>query len=170
MDQREIVKQLEEHFREESKGHYHHRKKIQESRESLTDQEWWDELIDRTKSIRPQMLSIFERNKDEMISKRFQTIEAEVGFREKTIQKKVMELLPYISSVRSEMGEYDILTEDQIQLAKVRQSANSGGVGRSIIIKGKEESGPLEDLDGGVETDFIQSLIDSQLRRQEELN
>jgi hypothetical protein len=172
VDQREIVKKLEEYFREENRAHYHQRKKVHESRESLTDEEWWDELIERTKSIRPQMLSIFERNKEEMISKRFQTIDSEEGFREKAIQRQVMELLPHISSVRSEMGESDLLTEDQIRLAKLRQTANSesDGVRRSIIARGKDDLDQLEDFGGEVESDFIQTMIESQLQRREELN
>ena len=120
MDQRKLVKQLEDHFRKEEQAHLDHRKRVHEVRGSQTDEEWWDELIERTRRIRPQMLAIFDKNKEEMISKRFHTISSEEGFREKQIQKRVMELLPYISAVRSERAEEGDLTKDQLHIAKMR--------------------------------------------------
>jgi hypothetical protein len=168
VDQREIVKKLEEHFREEEKSQHEYRKRIHEDRLSLTDQEWWEELINRTKSIRPQMLSIFERNKEEMISKRFQTIHSEVGFREKLIQQKVIELLPHVSAIRVEIGVTGDLTVEHIQLAALRFEAQSREKERNNSSAKPTDIGTQEDTE--VEVDFIQNLIDIQIRRQEELN
>ncbi len=168
MDQREIVKKLEEHFREEERGQHDYRKRIHEDRLSLTDEDWWDELIERTKSIRPQMLSIFERNKEEMISKRFQTIQSEEGFREKKIQQKVMEILPHVTAIRFEIGEIGSLTQEQIQLATLKLESQSREKERNPFIAKTKDSSAPEDSD--VEVDFIQNLIDFQIRRQEELN
>ena len=168
MDQREIVKKLEEYFRAEEKSQHEYRKRVHEDRQSLTNEEWWDELIDRTKSIRPQMLLIFERNKEEMISKRFQTIQSEEGFREKRIQQKVMELLPHVSAIRLEISEIGSLTHEQIQLATLRLESQSRENTRNPFDAKSKDRG--EDDDSGDEDDFIQNLIDIQIRRQEELN
>ena len=66
------------------------------------------------------MLEIFERNKEEMISKRFETIRKETDYQEKIIQKQVMGLLPHVSAVRADMEAYGDLTAEQIQRAEIR--------------------------------------------------
>ena len=120
MDQRELVRQLEEHFRNESQAFIDQRKRIHQEREALSDEAWWDQLVERTRAIRPQMLEIFERNKEEMISKRFETILKETDYQEKIIQKQVMGLLPHVSAVRADMEAYGDLTAEQIQRAEIR--------------------------------------------------
>ena len=154
MDQRQLVKRLEEHFKNEEQAQLDHRMRVHEERGSQTDDDWWDELIERTKSIRPQMLGIFERNKSEMIANRFKTASCELGFREKMIQKRVMEMLPHITAIRAEMSEHGDLTDHQVQLAQVRLSEQVAVIDSSKLEPSKE----------------IGKLIDEQLRRQEERN
>ncbi len=125
MDQRELVRSLEEYFRKEEEEAHQLRKKVHAQRESISDEEWWAELIERTKNIRPTMLEVFERNKVEMIAKRFETIQSEEGFREKSVQRRAMDLLPYVSSLRSEQGDIGPLTEDQISQATTKMEAAS---------------------------------------------
>ena len=154
MDQKHLVKQLEEHFRNEDQGQLDHRKRVHEQRGSQTDEEWWKELIERTKSIRPQMLDIFERNKAEMIAKRFETVSSELGFREKMIQRRVMALLPHVTAVRLEKAEDGDLTDHQIQLAQLRQS-------EQVITPMMTKPQPPNE---------VEKQINEQLRRQEERN
>ena len=123
MDQRQLVRSLEEHFRKEDEEAYEQRKRVHAEREAVSDDEWWAELIELTKNIRPTMLEVFERNKVEMISKRFETIQSEEGFREKSIQRRAMDLLPYVSSLRADHDESGPLTEDQISLATLKMEA-----------------------------------------------
>ena len=123
MDQRELVRQLEVHFRKVDQILHDHRKKVHEERGAISDEDWWAELIERTRGIRPQMLEVFERNKHEMIAKRFQTVSSEEGFREKMIQRRVMELLPFVSVIRAERGENGDLTSEHIRLASLKMCA-----------------------------------------------
>ncbi len=168
MDQRELFRQLEEHFRNEDRAQLDQRKQIHLERESISDDEWWEELIERTRKIRPQMLEIFERNKIEMIAKRFLTISSEEEFREKVIQKRVMELLPHLSALRLENDEQGKVTDDQIRLAILRQTTVSEANAKNHFPV--SESMTKNQLDSDSQSNFIENLIELQLRRKEELN
>ena len=168
MDQKQLAKQLEAHFRAEDEKLHDQTRKSRREQDLVSDEEWWHRIVTDTKSIRPQMLSIFERNKEEMISKRFQKNQSEEGFREKRIQQKVMELLPHVSAVRFEICEIGSLTQEQIQLAISRLESHSRvNESNPFNAETKDRS---ENEDSNIEVDFIQNLIDIQIRRQEELN
>lgn len=166
MDQRQIVKLLEEHFRKEDKDLHDHRKRLHEERVSISDEEWWDELIERTRAIRPQMVEVFERNKEDMILKRFHTISSEEDFRERMIQKRVMELLPFVSAVRAETEETE-LTDEHIRMALLRKTAKEieSSQSKAVVRDPHLDSERREDS-----IDFIDNLIKLQLKRKEELN
>lgn len=120
MDQRELVRQLEALLRQEDEDALRKRNEVQVQRDSLSDEEWWDQLVEQTRSIRPQMLAIFERNKAEIIAKRLETTKSEVGYYEKQIQKKVMMILPHLSAIRSDQGLTGDITQEQIEAARQR--------------------------------------------------
>lgn len=139
MDQKELVRQLEAHFRKQDQAVHDHRKQVHAERQSLSDEEWWEQLVANTKGIRPEMLAIFERNKAEMIAKRFQTVSSEEGFREKQIQRRTMELLPYVSAVRADREETGDLTEDQIHIASMRKSSQEIDSGLTKLEAGRDK-------------------------------
>ncbi len=120
MDQRELVRQMEAFFRKEDEEALQKRNEVQVQRDSLSDEEWWDQLVEQTRSIRPQMLTIFERNKAEIIAKRLETTKSEVGYYEKQIKQKVMMLLPHIMVIRSDRGITGDVSREQIEAARRR--------------------------------------------------
>lgn len=125
MDQRELVRQLEAHFRKEDAMLLEHWRATRHEQDSLSDEEWWIQLVSKTEGIRPEMMAVFERNKEEMIRNRPKRIGSEEGFREKNIQKKVMELLPYVSKFRAEREAVDDITDEEIYVASMRMHAES---------------------------------------------
>jgi hypothetical protein len=123
MDQRELVRQLEAHFRAEDEKLHEQMRKSRQEQDSLSDEEWWARIVSDTASIRPFMLEVFERNKEEMIKNRYKRLGSEEGFREKNIQQKVMELLPYVAAYRSETDANGDLSTDEIYVATMRKSS-----------------------------------------------
>jgi hypothetical protein len=171
MDQRQIVQRLEEHFRNEDKALFDQRNRVHEERSSVSDDEWWAELIEQTRSIRPQMVEVFERNKQDMISKRFQTAKSEEDFRLKTIQRRVMDLLPFVSIIRIELNAEGDLTVDQIQLALARKTQQEiESAQAKTAVSGVDLDFKVSSDDSNEPIDLIDSLIEQQLRRQRELN
>ena len=126
MPENELEQQLEQFLRKRDKDFVDHRKKHHQEQDSLTDEDWWAQLIERTQAIRPQMLPIFERNKSEMIAGRHKTAKQESEYREKQLRKKVLELLPLIYIVREDLGATGPLDEMQVEAAMLRLDIELG--------------------------------------------
>ncbi len=142
MDQRELVRQLEAHFRAEDEKLHEHMRKSRKEQDSLSDDEWWARIVADTIGIRPFMLEVFERNKEEMIKNRYKRHGAEEGFREKNIQRKVMELLPYLATYRAETGATGDLTSDEIHVSSMRKSSefSKGAIAKIEAAKDRFEN------------------------------
>ena len=141
MDQRELVRQLEAHFRAEDEKLHDLMRKSRQEQDALSDEEWWARIVSDTRGIRPEMLEIFERNKDEMIKNRPKRIGSEEGFREKNIQRQVMELLPYVATYRAETGAIGDVTDEEIFVATHRKSSEFG---KSYLGKSEEAKGKVQ--------------------------
>ena len=139
MDQRELVHQLEGHFRKEDALLQERLRASRQEQDALSDEEWWDQLVARTKEIRPQMMEVFERNKEEMIRNRPKRIGSEEAFREKTIQRHVIEILPFVAAYRDETNSSGDLTDDQIYVATMRRHAETTKVNIDLMEKGKDK-------------------------------
>ncbi len=139
MDQKQLAKQLEAHFRAEDEKLHEHERKSRLEQDLLSDEEWWARIVSDTASIRPFMLEVFERNKDEMIKNRYKRHGAEEGFREKNIQRQVMELLPYVATHRAENGASGDLTSDEVYVAFMRKSAESAKSAISQFETGRDK-------------------------------
>ena len=125
MDDKAIRSQLEALLRAEDNAFVAARKKQQEEMAALSDEEWWQRLVDQTNGIRPEMIEVFERSKVEMIAGRHKPAKQEVEFREKMIQRKTLELLPYVMELRIEEEATGNLTKDQLHIASIRLTGES---------------------------------------------
>ena len=120
MDDKAIRSQLEQMLRDEDRALVVARKKQLDEMAALSDEEWWQHLILQTKEIRPQMIEVFERNKEAMIAGRDKPAKQEIEFREKAIQRRIQELLPFLMELRLETGATGNLTRQQFQIANER--------------------------------------------------
>ena len=125
MDDKAIRSQLEAMLRAEDDDFVAARKVQQDRLAAMSDDEWWDQIVSQTKDIRPQMIEVFERNKTEMISGRHKPAKQEVEFREKTIQRKTLDLLPFVMELRNEEGATGNLTKNQLHVASMRLSSET---------------------------------------------
>ena len=125
-----IRAQLEAMLRAEDRSYVEVRKKQLAADSALTDEEWWQRLVEQTSGIRPEMIEVFERSKAEMIAGRHKPAKQEVEFREKMIQRKTLELLPFVMELRIETGATGHLTKEQLSIAQVRFS---GELSKSML-------------------------------------
>ena len=126
MDDKAIRSQLEQMLRDEDRALVVARKKQLDEMAALSDEEWWQHLILQTKEIRPQMIEVFERNKEAMIAGRDKPAKQEIEFREKAIQRKTQELLPLVMELRLETGATENLTKEHFQKATERLEGATG--------------------------------------------
>jgi hypothetical protein len=120
MDDKAIRAQLEAMLRKEDHAFVEARAKQQQEIAALTDEEWWEQLLSQTREIRPRMIEVFERNKEVMIADRHKPARQGVEFREKMIQRKTLELLPFVMELRIEEGVTGDLTKQQFETATSR--------------------------------------------------
>lgn len=178
MTQQELVRRLEEHFRKEEQTLMEQREQVHEQQQQLSDEEWWQRVIADTVSIRPEMLQVFERNKEQMIANRFRTVSSELDFREKTIRSRVMELLPFVSALLKEQEVEGELTDEQIQQASVTMNlANIKAMTATMEASVEKQSNPrkrmiLEQLVGNAKEDLIdlESMSDLSTVTEEQVS
>ena len=123
MDQREMLRQLEEHFRHEDERLAEHRQRVREQQEAISDEEWWEEAKAKMGKMRPEFLEMMERNKAEMIKNRSLNFLSDETFRERRIKRQAAELLPFVAALRSESEASGDITSDEIAKASMRMSA-----------------------------------------------
>ncbi len=178
MTQQELVRRLEEHFRKEEQTLMEQREQVHEQQQQLSDEEWWQRVIADTVSIRPEMLQVFERNKEQMIANRFKTLSSELDFREKIIRSRVMELLPFVSALRKEQDSVGELTDEQIQQASVNMElANIKAMSATMEASVDKQTDPrkrmiLEQLTANAKEDLIdlETMSDLSTATQEQVS
>jgi hypothetical protein len=118
------------------------RKKQIEATAAMSDEEWWEEIVAQTREIRPEMIEVFERSKAMMIENRHKPAIQGKEFREKMIQRKAQELMPFVMELRLERGSTSSLTKDEYQIASMRMS---GEASKSVPAQMEASAKTLDD-------------------------
>ncbi|MBI1333153.1 MAG: hypothetical protein JST12_04800 [Armatimonadetes bacterium] len=121
MDSNDLLRQLEDHFRQKYLNIKSHHDQQKAESDKLTDDEWWEKIQAQKQELPPSLRNFDRRTKEEVIQSRHQETTLDRMDVEQMASHEAEELLPHILEYRRENNIDGQITEDEIQIVTMRK-------------------------------------------------